>query len=453
MMIFKKAIPRRAFLQGMGGTIALPVLGGMIPAFAGAAEAVVKVPARLGVVFVGNGMWPMEKWTPKTEGAGFELSPTMEPLAPFRDRLLVLSGLAQPEAFPRAGDPTGEHMRASTTFLTGVRPSEIGGEAQSGISMDQIAAEKFGKETQLASLEVALTANHDLVGVCENNLSCLFVDTLCWRTPTTPLPMTNNPRAVFERLFGDVDSTDRAEQLARMRQERSILDGMTQRATVFLNKLDPGDRGKLNEYLDAIRDIERRIQIAEAQADRDVPKLDRPPGVPASFNEYAKLMIDLQVVAYQADLTRVITFMMGREGPTGGLAYPEIGIPDVHHNLSHHQNDPDKIEKLFRINIYNAKLFAYFLNRLQSVPDGDGTLLDHTILLYGSSMSNGNGHQHDNLPLLLAGGGRGQIKGGRHIRYPDKTPMTNLHLALLDKLGIPVEKLGDSTGELNLLSV
>lgn len=452
MMIFKKAIPRRAFLRGMGASIALPVLDGMVPALARASENL-QPPHRLATVFVGNGMWPMEKWTPKEEGAAFKLSPTLEPLAPFRDRLLVLSGLAQKQAMPSAGDPTGEHMRATTTYLTGVRPKQIGEEAHAGISLDQIAAQKLGKETQLASLETAMTANHDLVGVCENNLSCLFINTLSWKTPTTPLPMANNPRAVFERLFGDVDSTDREEQLIRMRQQRSILDGLVQRTSRIMKMTSARDRAKLDEYLDSIRDIERRIQIAESQSDRELPKLERPSGVPTDFEEYFKLMVDLQVVAWQADLTRVLTFMMAREGPTGGLAYPQIGIPDQHHNLSHHQGDPTKIDKLFQINRYHVKLFSYFLEKLQSVHEGDGTLLDHAAIIYGSSMSNGNGHQHDNLPLLLVGGGNGRIKGGRHIRYPDGTPMTNLHLSLLDILGVPVENLGDSTGELKLLSV
>jgi hypothetical protein len=449
MMIFKKAIPRRAFLRGMGASIALPLLDGMVPALAKPAETF-KAPRRFATVFVGNGMWPMSKWTPTEEGAGFKLSPTLEPLSAFHDRLVVLTGLAQKQAMPTAGDPTGEHMRATTTYLTGVRPKQIGDEAHAGVSLDQIAAQKLGKETQLASLEVALTANHDLVGVCENNLSCLFINTLSWKTPTTPLPMANNPRTVFERLFGDVDSTDREEQLLRMRQQRSILDGLVQRTSSLMKRTSAKDRAKLDEYLDSIRDIERRIQIAESQSDRELPRIDRPAGVPAEFEDYFKMMVDLQVIAYQADLTRVLTFMMAREGPTGGLAYPQIGIPDQHHNLSHHQGDPVKIDKLFRINRYHVKLFSYFLEKLQSVHEGDGTLLDHSAILYGSSMSNGNGHQHDNLPLMLVGGGNGGIKGGRHLRYPAETPMTNLHLTLLNMLDIPIEKLGDSTGALSL---
>ncbi|MGB9068711.1 MAG: DUF1552 domain-containing protein [Candidatus Acidiferrales bacterium] len=450
MMLFKKKIPRRAFVRGMSCAIALPLLDGMVPALAGTT---VKAPVRLGTVFTPNGMWPMDKWTPKGVGTAFELSPTMEPLAPFRDQLLVLSGLAQHPAMPTGSDPTGEHARASSTFLTGIRPGAVAGAGLGGISMDQFAAAQFGKKTQLASLEVSLMANHTLVGLCEDNQTCLLIDTLCWSSPTTALPMETNPRAVFERLFGDVDNTDRAKQLAQMRQEASILDGVVEQVSSLLNKTDPADRAKLDQYFDAIRDIERRIQIAEQQPESELPKFDKPAGVPSSFDDYATLMMDLMVLAYQADLTRVLTFMMGREGPNSGLAYPQIGISDNHHSLSHHQNDPAKVEKLFQINLYNTKLFAKFLQKLKSTSDGDGNLLDHTILLYGSSLSNGNGHDHHNLPLLLAGGGGGQIKGGRHLQYPDMTPMTNLHLALLDKLGVPVEKLGDSTGELNLLSV
>ena len=425
----------------------------MIPAMAAPATTASKAPIRLGIVYVPNGMWPMDKWTPKIEGAGFELTPTLEPLAPFRNQLLVLSGLAQKEALPAPGDAGADHPRAFATFLTGVRPKHTAGkDIRAGISMDQIAAKTLGKETQLASLEVSLILR-ELVGTCEPGYACTYTNTLSWRTPETPLPMENNPRAVFERMFGDSDSTDRAGRLAVMRENSSILDSVAKRVSSFVNDVGPSDRAKLSQYLDAIRDVERHIQIAEEQANREVPTFERPAGVSASFEEYAKLMIDLQVLAYQADLTRVISFVMGREGPYGGRGYPEIGIPDIHHTLSHHQNNPVAIEKLFRINVYHMKLFAYFLERLQSTPDGDGSLLDHSIMLYGSSLSNGNTHEHDNLPLLLAGGGRGQIKGGRHIRYPDDTPMTNLHVALLDKLGLPVEKLGDSTGKLGLLSL
>jgi hypothetical protein len=452
-MIFKKAIPRRMLLRGMGATLALPLLDAMVPAFAAAADTAVKAALRLGIVYAPNGMWPMDKWTPKAEGAGFELTPTLEPLAPFRDRLLVLSGLAHKEALPAPGEGGQDHARACATFLTGVHPKMAEGkDIRAGISVDQIAAEKLGKDTQLASLEVSLLSR-DLVGNCESGFSCAYMNTLSWRTPTTPLPTEHQPRELFEILFGDSDSTARADRLSLLRKQRSILDGLTQGASRFLNEIGPSDRAKLTEYLEAIRDIERRIQIAEKQANQEVPKLDKPIGMPERYDDYAKLMIDLQVVAYQADLTRVITFMMGREGAFGSQSYPELGIADSHHTLSHHQDNGERVEKLFRINVFHTKLFAYFLEKLRSTPDGDGSLLDHSILLYGSSLSNGNLHQHDNLPLLIAGGGGGQIKGGRHIRYPQGTPMANLHLTLLDKLGLPVEKFGDSSGKLDLLSV
>lgn len=448
MVIFKKAVPRRAFLRGMGGAVALPLLDAMIPASVKAAG---KGPMRLGVVYVPNGMWPMDKWTPKTEGPAFELTPIMEPLAKFRDKLTVVSGLAHKEAMAIPTDGGGPHTHAFATFLTGVRPKLTNGkDFQVGVSLDQVAAAKLGKETQLASLEVSLFLK-DSVGSCEGGYACVYTNTPCWRTPTTPLPMEHNPRALFERLFGDSDTTDQKTRLARIHEQRSILDGMTTLASRFMGEIGPGDRAKLSEYLDAVRDTERRIQIAEKQADKEIPTAERPIGTPSSFEEYAKLMIDLQVLAYQTDLTRVVTFAMEHEG--GGRAYPEIGIPDDHHTLSHHQNNSVSIDKLVQIHRYHMKLFAYYLEKLQSVPDGDGSLLDNMIMLYGSALSDGNSHLHENLPLLLVGGAGGNIKGGRHNRYPDQTPMANLHVAILDKLGIPAEKLGDSTGKLDLLPV
>jgi len=453
MMIFKKAIPRRTFLRGMGASLALPLLDGMVPAFASSADTGAKSPIRLGAFYNGNGMWPMDKWTPKTEGAGFEMTPTLEPLTPFRDQLLVLSGLAQKEGLAAPGEGSQDHSRACGTFLTGVRVKPAAGkDFRAGVSMDQIAAKEIGKDNQLTSLEVGLFAS-DLVGECETGWTCIYLSTIAWRTPTTPLPMENKPRALFERLFGDSDSTDRAERLALMDEQRSILDWVVEDAASFSKRIGPGDRVKLSQYLDAIRDVERRIQIAEAQSNREVPRLDRPAGVPATYEEYGKLMVDLTVLAYQADLTRVLTFMTGREGGFGDRAYPEIGIGDLHHTLSHHQNNATAIDKLFKINLLRMKLFAYFLGKLRATPDGDGNLLDHSIILFGSGLSNANIHQHDNLAMLLVGGGGGSIKGGRHIRYPDQTPMTNLYLTVLDKLGLPMEKLGDSTGKLNLVSV
>ena len=446
MMIFKKAIPRRTFLRGVGVTLALPLLDGMVPAFAGTLDTAAKPKVRLGFVYVPIGAI-MDKWTPAAEGAAFEFTPTLEPLAPFRDRLLVLSGLANND-----GDeiPGGPHSRASAEWLTGVHPTQTEGvNLQAGISVDQIAAKELGQHTQLASLELAVDPT-ELVGVCEGGYSCAYINTLSWRTATTPLPMEYQPRAVFEALFGDSDSTDPAVRLAQMQEDRSILDSAIKDVARFVTKLGPSDRAKLTEYFDGIRDVERRIQMAEEQSSQEPPRLDRPVGIPDSFSEHAKLMFDMQVLAYQSDLTRVITFMMGRELST--RSYPEIGIADPHHPLTHHSGDPEKIAKVTRINNFHVQTFAYFLEKMQSTPDGDGSLLDHSMIVYGSGLGDANLHLHDNLPVLLVGGGAGQIKGGRHLRYPKGTPMSNLHMTLLDKLGIPVDSLGDSNGKLEFIS-
>ncbi|OFW44445.1 MAG: hypothetical protein A3J28_04490 [Acidobacteria bacterium RIFCSPLOWO2_12_FULL_60_22] len=450
MMIFKKAMPRRTFLRGLGTALALPLLDGMVPAFARAADTAAKPAGRLSIVYLPNGIM-MDKWTPATEGAGFQMTPILEPLAPFRDRLLVLSGLAHNSGRALQGENTGDHARAGATYLSGVHPRKTeGADTQAGISMDQIVAKELGKHTQLASLELCLDTP-ELLGQCEAGYTCAYMNTICWRTPTTPMPMEDRPRAVFERLFGDSDSTDPAVRLRRIKRDRSILDSVTAKAARLRGSLGPSDQAKLTEYLDAIRDVERRIQTAEEQSSRELPTLERPAGVPATFTEHAKLMFDLQVLAYQCDLTRVITFMLGRE--FGGRTYREIGIPDGHHSLTHHQYKQDKIDKVIQINIYHAKHFAYFLEKLRSTPDGDGSLLDHMVILYGGSLSDGNSHLHDNLPILLVGGGAGQIKGGRHIRYPKDTPMPNLLLTMLDMFRVPMESLGDSTGKLDLLSV
>jgi hypothetical protein len=449
MMIFKQAIPRRAFLRGVGTTLALPLLDSMVPALAAAAETPAKAPLRLSIVYIANGSI-MDKWTPQQEGSSYQLSPILEPLTPFRDQMLVLSGLAQNAGRALPGENTGDHARAGATFLTGVHPKKTeGADTQAAVSADQIVARELGKHTQLASLELCLDTP-ELLGQCEAGYTCAYMNTLCWRTPTTPMPMENRPRAVFERLFGDNDSTDPAVRLRQIQRDRSILDSVTEKVSTLLTGLGPTDRAKMTEYLDAIRDVERRIQLAEEQSARELPTLERPPGVPATFAAHAKLMYDLQVLAYQTDLTRVITFMTGRE--FGGRTYTEIDIPEGHHSLTHHQYKQDKIDKVIKINIYQAQHFAYFLERLRATPDGDGSLLDHMVILYGSSLSDGNLHWHDNLPILLLGGGGGQIKGGRHVRYPANTPMTNLLLTTLDMLQVPLERLGDSTGRLDLRS-
>jgi hypothetical protein len=449
MVIFKKAIPRRTMLRGMGSALALPLLDCMIPALTAEPQS----PARLGFVHSGNGMWPMDRWTPKVEGAAFEMTPTLEPLTPYRNQLLVLSGLAQNEAKPRTDQfPGAVHIRAMAVFLSGVRPKLSAGKGgRAGITVDQIAADKLSKDTQLRSLEVSLYPD-DLVGTCESGASCVFLDTLSWRTETTPLPMERSPRGLFQRMFGDSDTTAKADRLSRLQEQRSILDTVSEQASTTLKGVGPGDRAKVSEYLDAVRDLERRIQLAETQADRELPTLEAPLAIPSSYEDYAKMMIDLLVVAFQTDLTRVFTFSLARE-LSGSRSYPEIGISDQHHTLSHHQNNPATIEKLAKINLYHMKVFAYLIERLRSTKDGAGNLLDQSMIMRGAGLSNGNLHQDDDLPIILLGGGNGQVKGGRHIRYPDGTPLANLYLTMLEKVGVDAEKIGDSNGKLDLLSV
>jgi hypothetical protein len=453
MMIFKKAIPRRAFLRGLGSALALPLLDGMMPAFASPADKSSNGATRLSVVYFPTG-FIMDKWTPTGEGSAFELSPIMAPLAPFRERMLVVSGLALKNAdalLPGEG-AVGNHSRASATFLSGVHPKKTeGADLEAGTTLDQIVAKEFGKQTQLSSLELALEG--ELVGVCERGYSCAYLNTISWRSPTTPMPMETQPRVVFERLFGDGENTKPEDRLARLRENRSILDSVTVDVMRMMTGLGPRDRVKVNQYLEAIRDVERRIEKAEEQDATRLPviPMDRPLGVPATYSEYAKLMFDLKVLAYQADLTRVVSIMMARE--QSGKAYPEIGVGDPHHPLTHHNGDPEKIAKVLEINKFHMKMFANYLEKLRSTPDGDGSLLDHTTIVCGSAISDGNLHLHDNLPVFLFPGKASQIKGGRHLRYPQATPLANLYLTVLDKLGAPMEKLGDSNGKLDLLSV
>lgn len=447
MIVTRKSLPRRTFLRGLGTTLALPLLDAMVPAFAATRNTPAKPAIRMGFVYVPNGII-MDRWTPATEGPAFEFLPVMKPLEPFREHLLVLNGLSHINGNP-LGDGPGDHARAGATFLTGVHPKKTeGADIHAGISADQIAARELGKSTQLGSLEIGLEAP-GMVGNCDSGYSCAYTNTISWRTPTSPMPMEVDPRAVFERLFGDGESTTAASRLARANEDRSILDFVRQDVARLQPGLGARDKGKLTEYLDAIRDIERRIQLAEEQKVQ-LPVMDRPVGVPDSFDEHCKLMMDLQVIAFQADLTRVITFMMAREG--SNRSYRSIGVSDGHHSVTHHQNDKEKIEKVAKINTHHAEMFAYLLNRLRATPDGDGSLLDHSMIVYGSSIADGNRHTHVDLPIVLAGGAAGQIKGGRSIRYPKNTPMTNLLLTMLDKAGVQPEKIGDSTGEVTHLS-
>lgn len=447
MIITKKYLPRRTVLRGLGATIALPLLDGMVPAFAAPRNSAARPVRRLSVVYVPMGM-NMSKWTPAAEGS-LELSPILQPLAAFQDRLTVVGGLASEEA---TGNDNGPHPRAQTAWLTGARAKRTEGvDLHAGISMDQIAAREFGKETQLASLELALEAVDTLNGGCASyGYSCVYSNTIAWRSATTPLPMEVNPRAVFERLFGAADTTDQKTRLARIQKDRSLLDAVTEKIASLEKRLGPRDRTKLAEYLDSVRDVERRIHKAEEQVGQEVPTVERPAGIPATFEEHGKLMYDLLTLAYQGDLTRVSTFLYGREASV--RTFPEIGIPDPWHPLSHHQDIPEKLEKQAKLNIFHMGLFAYFLEKLRSTADGDGSLLDHTLLLYGTGMSNSNLHVYEDLPTLVVGGQAVPTKGGRHLRYPKGTPLANLHLTLLDKIGVPVQHFGDSTGELNLLS-
>lgn len=447
MIVTRKSLPRRAFLRGLGTTLALPLLDSMIPALAGAGSA--KAPVRLSFVFHPVGMI-LDKWMPAAEGAGFEFTPTMKALEPFRDQLTVFTGLAQVQG--RAlGDGAGDHAREGATWLTGVHPKKTEGVGiRAGISADQLAAREFGKTTQLASLELGLEGP-SLAGGCDSGYSCAYTNTVSWRGETTPLPVEVNPRAVFERLFGDGESTDPAARMAALKEQRSILDYVSGSLDRLENKVGPGDRQKLSEYLEAIRDIERRIQKAELQsAEITIPTMERPGSAPEAFEDHARLMMDLQVMALQTDMTRVITFMLGRAG--SNRPYRNIGISDGHHSITHHQNDPVKIANVARIDAYLVQTFAYFLEKLKATPDGDGNLLDHSLILYGSGLGDANSHTHHELPTAVLGGGGGQMKGGRHLKYPKETPLNNLLVSLLHKSGVRTENFGDATGELEHLS-
>ena len=429
-------------LKALGVALPLPLLDAMVPA----ATALAKTPAapalRFGVVYVPNGVIPGE-WFPAAEGSTFEFSPTLKPLESFRDRLLVVSGLDSVPPPPPGERQYNNHADASTRFLTDVTPSRS---LRAGISIDQVAAKVLGRDTVLRSLELA-TESVDSGTSCDFGRSCVYTGTIAWAGPTAPLPMEHNPSAAFVRLFGDASSGDSSARLASMRHKGSILDSLLEEIAGLRQKVAASDRTRLSGYLESVRDVERRIQKA-VEHDVELPAFDRPAGVPETFEEHVKLMFDLQWLAFQGDLTRVATFMMGRE--FSGRTYPEIGVPDAHHPISHHQRDPVRMEKCAKINHYHVTLFTHFLNRMRDTPDGDGSLLDHSAILYGAGMSEGNGHVPRNLPILLAGGARGRLQGGRHVRYPEGTPLANFHLSLLDKLGAPVPSHGNSSGRVNL---
>jgi hypothetical protein len=419
----------------MGATIALPFLDAMVPC----ARAASRPAHRFLAFYVPNGM-AMEYWTPKGEGSNFELSRILEPMAPYRDQMVVLSGLHSSWNYIHAG--------ASGSFLTGTPrggKSEI--EIIADVSIDQLLASHFSSNTQVGSLELSMDSPAN-AGACTGILSCAYTHTISWRSATQPLPMEYNPRAVFERLFGDTGKTDWTAREARMRQHKSILDSVTEKLAALKRDLGPQDQVKVNEYTDAVRDVERRIQRAEEQSSVELPNLEQPQGVPPVFEDHLTLMLDLQLLAFQSDLTRVISFMIGKE--QSARPYPQIGVPEAHHPLSHHDNVPELIAHMSKINRYHVELFSHYLGKLRATTDGDGSLLDHMTILYGAGISNSQAHSGSNLPLMLVGGGAGTLKGGRHVKYKDSPSNANLLLTLMDKLGVPVEKVGGSTGKLNI---
>ena len=450
MIITGKHLHRRTFLRGLGAAVALPMLDAMRPALASPANtAATKAPLRLAFTYIPNGV-TMKDWRPTITGADFAMSPILKPLENFREDLLVLSGLDHQNA-DALGDGGGDHARAGACFLTGVHPKKTAGaDIRAGISVDQIAAKNLGSATRLASLELGCEDSRT-VGSCDSGYSCAYTNSISWRGPQTPMPPETNPRIVFERLFGDDDFSATPEARARRAaQRKSILDVVNNRTQRLVQDLGPADRRKLDEYLTGVRELEQRIQLAEKDQRKFTPDMEKPAGVPVAFADYIKMMFDLQVLAFQADVTRVSTLLFGREASV--RTYNEIGVPDPHHPLSHHRNLPDMIEKITKINTYHVSLFAYFLEKLKATKEGDSSLLDHSMIVYGGAICDGNSHSHKDLPVLLAGRGDGRLKTGRHIQYEKGTPMTNLYLSLLERMNVPTERLGDSTGQLQHLS-
>jgi len=442
MIVTKKALPRRTFLQGAGAAVALPLLDAMIPAMTLQAAAAAKTVRRLGFVYVPMGS-NQTQWVPKSTGNIAELSPTLSPLTPYLEQITVLSNLEL-----KNGYSPGNHATANASFLSAAKAKMTEStDYELATTVDQVAAQHIGKDTRLPSLELAM----DLlttIGNCDNGFACVYQNNLSWSSPTTPLPAEAHPRVVFERLFGDGGTP--ADQLAELRKNSSILDWVRDDIARLQGKLGAGDRTKVSQYLDTVRELERRIQKAEQQTkESPLPDLERPVGVPVAYADHAKLMFDLQALAFQADITRVVTFQLARE--TSTRTYPEIGVPDPHHPVSHHTNDPEKLAKLAKINTFHISLFAYFLEKLRSTREGDGTLLDNSMFLYGSGMGNPDVHDHANLPIVVAGGGAGKMKGGRHIHYNELTPLANLHLTMLEKVGVQLDSFADSKGHVDEL--
>jgi Protein of unknown function (DUF1552) len=439
MFISKTALPRRTFLRGVGVTIALPFLESMVPAATAFGQSAARPRTRLGCIYFPHGAI-MNKWTPTTEGTGFEFSEILQPLKPFQDRINVISDLRHALAY--GSGATANHNRSAASFLSGAF-AKVGAQAQLGITLDQAAAQKIGQDTPLPSIELMIEGTSLN---CGDGLSCSYRDTISWQGPTSPLPMQNNPQVVFERLFGDGNTA--AQRTSRRQQSLSLLDSVTEEASTLQRKLPTADRTRLDQYLSDVREIERRVEQAGAQMSDDLPVPTAPTGVPSDVEEHIKLMFDLQVLAWQAEITRVSTLLLAKE--LSNAVYPKSSIRDAFHILSHHSNVQENKERFAVLNRYHVTLFAYFLEKLRSTPDGDGNLLDHSMVLYGSGMSDGNQHNHTDLPIILAGGASGRLKGGRHLRNPKDTAMSNLLVALLDKLDVRADRFGDSTGMLQI---
>jgi hypothetical protein len=445
MIITQKHLPRRTFLRGLGAAIALPMLDAMTPALARAGTS--KSPVRLAFTYVPNGV-TLADWTPEGSGRSFAFTRILKPLEAFREDLVVVSGLAHRNG-QELGDGPGDHARAAASYLTGVHPRKTAGaDIKNGISIDQVIAERLASETRFRSIEIGCDDSRT-VGNCDSGYSCAYTNSISWRSETMPMPPETNPRLVFERLFGADAGLDPATRARRLRSRRSILDLVNERTRSLVSDLGTSDRRKIDEYLNSIRDVERQIDRAEHdQRDFD-PQIEKPSGIPIEYDAYVKLMFDMQVLAFQADLTRISTMMMGREGSL--RTYPEIGVPDPHHPLTHHGGKTDWVEKVTKINEYHTALFATFVAKMKATPDGDGTLLDHSMIVYGSGLADGNRHTHEDLPVLLLGRGGG-FGMGRHIAYAKETPMTNLFLTLADRMGVKPESIGDSTGHVEHLT-
>jgi len=443
--VTRKHLPRRTFLRGAGVTLSLPLLESMVPALTALSQTAANPRLRLGFCFMPHGA-VMANWTPVTEGP-LDLSPILAPLEAYKDQVVVITNLAHAMAGPQGpGDNGGDHTRCPAVFLNGVHPKRTdGADIHAGTTIDQIAAAKIGQDTLLPSLELAIEDYSGLVGSCDVGFSCTYMNTISWRTPTAPMPMEINPRVVFDRMFGDGANAD--ERRRRIETQRSILDAVTSQVRRLQGGLGSGDRNRVAEYLDTVREIERRIELSEKRTSENLEVPLTPRGIPDDFVDHTKLMFDLMTIAFQADITRISTFMMARE--VSYRTFPMLGISEAFHPASHHQNSPERLAQLTKIQTFHVSLWSYLLEKLRATPDGDGNLLDHSLILYGGAMSNSNVHNHSPLPIVVAGGAAGGMKGGRHLTYPENTPMANLLMTILEKAGIPQDGVGDSTGDLS----